>query len=103
MSGFADGAAALPATGTAGLAPSRGAQCRSSRTGGDQAAHRKARGFHGGSPIGPYAANHRNGSKHFVNRLGQWRGPITRYDQHAPTYRGVLAREPGGTLTLRPS
>jgi putative transposase len=61
----------------------------------DQLGHRKNRGSRGGRPVNFDADRYRgrNVVERGFNRIKNWRGLATRYDQHVLTYRGgvVLA------------
>lgn len=58
----------------------------------DQKGHRKRRGSRGGRPVALDTADYRNLNviERRFSHLKQWRGPATRYDKHAITYRAAV-------------
>ncbi len=58
----------------------------------DQTANRKRRGSAGGRPpvFDRDACKQRNTVERCINRLKQWRGPVTRYDKTATIYLAAL-------------
>jgi Transposase DDE domain. len=58
----------------------------------DQAANRRRRGSAGGRPVGFHADRYarRNVVERGFCQVRRWRGPATRYDEHARNYAGAL-------------
>lgn len=58
----------------------------------DQIANRKRKGSAGGRPVGYDVEDYKNRNvvERFFNRMKNWRGLATRYDKHAPIWRGSV-------------